>query len=248
MARPTVVFGVHERRPSIGTARFESVVGRPRRRTASARARRRPARSTSWRRSRSAHRRSHSWLPSRHSVGDAGGFEREARGGSSTARGRRPRCRNAGVTHLGMVDEELLGAARSEALDEPENADPAACRVVHRGDPSTSRTAAMTRSWSASVRLEPLGRHRPGGEDPLGDRSAGDRCLGEQRLEVHRLPRRAGLDVVGFEPEANLLGCRTCLGGIEGDHGEPVGRFAIRRVGHESDAGQARRARRGSAA
>ena len=45
----------------------------------------------------------------------------------------------------------------------------------------------------------------------------------ENGLEVHGLPDRTGLDILGFEREADLLARDTSNRGIDGQAGEPAG-------------------------
>ena len=70
----------------------------------------------------------------------------------------------------------------------------------------TERTSSTMRSISSSVSELPLGRHRPRSKIRSATAPPTDRAVGEDRLAVQRLPRRTGLDVVGLEGAADVVG------------------------------------------
>ena len=81
---------------------------------------------------------------------------------------------------------------------------------------------SSTRSNWSSVSADPLGRERPGAEQPLGGAVGVGRAVGEDRLEVHRLPERARLDVGLGEVEPQIVGGSSpATVGVDEHRGEP---------------------------
>ena len=114
-------------------------------------------------------------------------------------------------------------------------------RLLNRGryaerDDVAEHTASTTRSTSSSVMAEPLGRHRPVRKISSATRPPRIAAVGEHRLQVHRLPRGARLDVERLEVLADRGRRRAELVLVDGGDGEPVGGHAVGRVGHEPDA------------
>ncbi len=87
-------------------------------------------------------------------------------------------------------------------------------------------------------KARPARQAQPAAEKALGDRPAADAASGEDGLHVHRLPDRAGFDVLGLQGVKDLV--PACPEGrwVDRRAGEPAGRAAGRMFGHELDAGQ----------
>ena len=112
---------------------------------------------------------------------DQAGVDAVEVGGEAASTGRRaprPRRRPAAEQRAAEVGADEPGSAGDDDL--------------HAHGLQVVRTPSITRSWSASVSVLPLGRHSPVREDPRRRAVEPARAVGEHRLEVHRLPRRAG--------------------------------------------------------
>ena len=103
---------------------------------------------------------------------------------------------------------------------------------------TASWTSATTRSRSRSVSASAARQAQPLLEQPgrHGATQAGG--VGVERLEVHGLPDRPGLDAVGGEVGDDGVAVGARHGRVDGERAEPPDRLAGARVGHEVDTGQ----------
>ena len=83
-------------------------------------------------------------------------------------------------------------------------------------------TVATTRSWSSSVKRRAARQAEPAVEEAGTDVAAERRVRREDRLQVHRLPERPRLDVLGLEREADRLAVGAEGVGVDDDAREPA--------------------------
>ena len=80
------------------------------------------------------------------------------------------------------------------------------------------------------------GEAEAAGEEIFRDAAADSLTLCEDRLQVHGLPQRARLDVLGFQGQTDVFAVGSEAIQIDGDDGEPAVVQAPGSFGHEIDA------------
>ena len=124
------------------------------------------------------------------------------------------------------LEDSLRRVVNRRALRRRRRPDPATVSPTRRA----MRTSSITRSWSVSSSELPLGQAQALVEDVLRH-GATDRSSNpaEQRLEVQRLPRRTGLDVVRPRAAAEVLAGASRRVRVDLGDRQPVDRLAVRR-------------------
>ena len=89
------------------------------------------------------------------------------------------------------------------------------------------------------MRDDPLGRQSPRSNRRAATSPPNATCEREDRLQVHRLPQRPRLDVLGFEREPDRFAVGPEGLRVDDDAREPRVRRPVRRLGHERDPGHA---------